>query len=63
MPAMDDSGLDPQQVDGLTDLDPEAFRAALHAVADLMADYAARVEAYPVFPPVEPGSLAGLFPT
>ncbi|MCI0582270.1 MAG: pyridoxal-dependent decarboxylase [Chloroflexi bacterium] len=54
--------LDPQQVDGLTDLDPEAFRTALHAVADLMADYAARVESYPVFPPVEPGRLAGLFP-
>ncbi len=54
--------LDPQQVDGLTDLDPEAFRAALHAVADAMADYAARVEDYPVFPAVEPGALAGLFP-
>jgi aromatic-L-amino-acid decarboxylase len=54
--------LDPQQVDGLTDLDPEAFRAALHAVADLMADYAARVEDYPVLPPIEPGSLVGLFP-
>jgi aromatic-L-amino-acid decarboxylase len=54
--------LDRQQVDGLTDLDPEAFRAALHAVADVMADYAAGVESYPVFPPVEPGSLAALFP-
>jgi len=54
--------LDPQQVDGLIDLDPEAFRAALHAVADVMADYVARVESYPVFPPIEPGSLAGLFP-
>ena len=54
--------LDPQQVDGLTDLDPEAFRAALHAVADVMADYAAHVEDYPVFPPIEPGSLVGLFP-
>ena len=27
-----------------------------------MADYAAHVEDYPVFPPIEPGSLAGLFP-
>ncbi|MEW5991455.1 MAG: pyridoxal-dependent decarboxylase [Chloroflexota bacterium] len=54
--------LDRQQVDGLTDLDPEAFRAALHAVADVMADYAAAVESYPVFPPVEPGTLAALFP-
>jgi aromatic-L-amino-acid decarboxylase len=56
------TSLDPQQLDGLTDLDPEAFRAALHAVADVMADYAAKVESFPVFPPVEPGSLAGLFP-
>jgi len=56
------TNLDPQQVDGLTDLDPEAFRAALHAVADVMADYAAGVESYPVLPPVEPGSLAGFFP-
>jgi aromatic-L-amino-acid decarboxylase len=52
----------PEQIDGLTDLDPEAFRVALHAVADAMADYAARLEDYPVFPPIEPGSLAGLFP-
>lgn len=54
--------LDRQQLTGLTDLDPEAFRAALHAVADVMADYAARVEDYPVFPPIEPGSLVGPFP-
>jgi aromatic-L-amino-acid decarboxylase len=59
---MGEEGLDPQQISGLTDLDPEAFRAALHAVADVMADYAAHVEDYPVFPPIEPGSLAGLFP-
>jgi aromatic-L-amino-acid decarboxylase len=54
--------LDPAQSSGLTDLDPEAFRAAAHAVVDLMADYYARVEAFPVFPPVEPGSIAPLFP-
>jgi aromatic-L-amino-acid decarboxylase len=58
----DPTDLDPQQRDGLTDLDPEAFRSALHAVADVMADYAAAVESYPVFPTVEPGSLTGLFP-
>ncbi|HTC85501.1 MAG TPA: pyridoxal-dependent decarboxylase, partial [Candidatus Acidoferrum sp.] len=31
-------------------------------VVDLMADYLARVEDYPVFPPIEPGSLGPLFP-
>lgn len=51
-----------EQLTGLTDLDPVAFRAALHAVADVMADYAAHVEDYPVFPPIEPGSLVSLFP-
>ena len=43
-------------------MDPDAFRAAGHAVVDLMADYLAGVERYPVFPPIEPGSLAPLFP-
>jgi aromatic-L-amino-acid/L-tryptophan decarboxylase len=43
-------------------MDPEAFRAAAHEVVDAMADYLARVESYPVFPPIEPGSLAPLFP-
>ncbi len=43
-------------------MDPAAFRAAAHAVADLMADYLERVESYPVFPPVEPGTLAPRFP-
>jgi aromatic-L-amino-acid/L-tryptophan decarboxylase len=43
-------------------MDPEAFRAAAHAVVDLMADYLARVETYPVLPPIEPGSLAPVFP-
>src|SRR5512143_3264930 len=54
--------LDPAQSIGLTDLDPEAFRAAAHAVVDLMADYYARVEEFAVFPPVQPGSIAPLFP-
>ncbi len=43
-------------------MDPEAFRAAAHAVVDLMADYLAGVDRYPVFPPIEPGSLGPLFP-
>jgi aromatic-L-amino-acid decarboxylase len=48
---------------GDTDMDPEAFRAAAHAVVDVMADYLAGVERYPVFPPIEPGTLRPLFPS
>ena len=47
----------------LLDMDPEAFRAAAHAVVDVMADYLESVEARPVFPTIEPGSLRPLFPT
>jgi aromatic-L-amino-acid decarboxylase len=57
------AGLDAAQVDGLGDMDPEAFRAAAHRVVDLMADYLAGVERYPVFPPIAPGTLRPLFPT
>ncbi len=46
---------------GLADMDPEAFRAAGHAVVDRLADYLATVDRYPVLPPVEPGSIAPLF--
>ncbi|TME12020.1 MAG: hypothetical protein E6I65_05095 [Chloroflexi bacterium] len=53
-----ESALDPAQVDGLTDLDPAAFRRVLHEVADLMADYAETLAERPVLPPVEPGSIA-----
>jgi aromatic-L-amino-acid decarboxylase len=52
-----------EQVDGLLDMDPETFRGAAHAVVDLMAEYLASVESYPVFPPIEPGSLAPRFPS
>ncbi len=54
--------LDPAQVDGLTDLDPEAFRAVAHRVADLMADYLAGVERFAVFPSIEPGSILPQLP-
>jgi aromatic-L-amino-acid decarboxylase len=47
---------------GHGDMDPEAFRAAAHRVVDLVADYLAHVEEHPVFPNVEPGTLAPLFP-
>ncbi len=54
--------LDPAQVDGLLDMDPEAFRAAARAVVDVMADYLARVESFDVFPSIEPGTLGPRFP-
>ena len=44
-------------------MDPPDFRAAAHAVADLMADYLETVETRAVFPIIEPGSLAPLFPS
>jgi aromatic-L-amino-acid decarboxylase len=59
--AVRDPELDPAQVDGLLDMDPEAFRAAAHQVVDVMADYLASIERHAVLPPVEPGSLAPLF--
>ena len=43
-------------------MDPAAFRAAGHAVVDLMADYLDTVEGRAVFPSVEPASLRPLFP-
>ncbi len=54
--------LDAAQRDGLTDIDPAAFRAAAHAVVDVMADYLDSIEDRPVFPSIEPGSLRPLFP-
>ena len=53
---------DPVQVDGLGDMDPEAFRVAAHAVVAMMADYLATVEDRPVLPPIEPGSIGPLLP-
>jgi len=54
--------LDEAQRNGLGDMDPERFRAAAHAAVDLMADYLAGVERYPVLPPVAPGELRARFP-
>jgi aromatic-L-amino-acid decarboxylase len=62
-PRMRSDGLDPAQVDGLGDLDADAYRRALHEVADLIADYAESLPERPVLPPVEPGSIAPLFPS
>ena len=57
-----DAALDPAQVDGLLDMDPATFRSAAHEVVDVIADYLESIESYPVFPNVEPGSIAPLFP-
>src|SRR5262245_51884399 len=54
--------LDAEQVSGLGDMGPEAFRAAAHEVVDRIADYLATIEGRAVFPPVEPGSIAPSFP-
>ena len=54
--------LEPEQRTGLLDMEPETFRAAAHEVVDLMADYLAEVERYPVLPPIEPGALGPRFP-
>lgn len=43
-------------------MDAAAFRAAAHHVVDLIADYLESIEDYPVFPNVEPGSIAPQFP-
>jgi aromatic-L-amino-acid/L-tryptophan decarboxylase len=55
-------GLDPAQLDGLGDLDAASYRRALHEVADVIADYAESLPDRSVLPPVEPGSIAPLFP-
>ena len=55
--------LDPAQVAGLGDMDPERFRAAAHAVVDAMADYLAGVGERPVLPAIEPGSIRPQLPT
>jgi len=54
--------MDPHDGQALLDMDPEAFRAAAHAVVDVMADYLEDIESYAVFPTIEPGSLRPLFP-
>jgi aromatic-L-amino-acid decarboxylase len=50
------------QLDGLLDMDQDAFRAAAHAVVDLLADYLETIEAQAVFPAVEPGEIVPRLP-
>ena len=44
------------------DLPPEDFRAAMHRVADLVADYLEGVGDRPVLPPVSPGEVRRVLP-
>ncbi|MBN2448600.1 MAG: amino acid decarboxylase [Phycisphaerae bacterium] len=44
------------------DMPVEEFRAAMHEVADLMADYLGGVDNYPVVPPIRPGDVARMLP-
>ncbi len=55
-------GLDEEQVAGLGDMDPEAFRAAAHRTVDIMADYLAGLDAREVMPSIEPGELRSQLP-
>jgi aromatic-L-amino-acid/L-tryptophan decarboxylase len=57
------TGLGAAGEDDLLDMGPEEFRRAAHEVVDLMADYLASIEDYAVFPNVEPGTIAPLFPS
>ena len=52
----------PEQLTGLTDLDPAALRSALLAAVDVIVEEAERIESRAVFPAIEPGTLAPLFP-
>jgi aromatic-L-amino-acid decarboxylase len=55
-------GLTEEQQAGLADMSAADFRAAAHAVADLMADYLESVEARSVLPSIEPGTVRPQFP-
>ena len=59
----DAADLDPEQIVGLADMDPESFRAAAHRVVDLMADYLVDVERHDVLPAIAPGSVAARLPS
>jgi aromatic-L-amino-acid decarboxylase len=52
-----DPGLDAAQLAGQGDMPAGEMRAALHAAADLVADYLAGVERFAILPPIRPGDL------
>jgi aromatic-L-amino-acid/L-tryptophan decarboxylase len=61
--ATDRAELAAEQLTGLGDMSADDFRAAAHRVVDVMADYLANVESFPVLPAIEPGSVVGRLPT
>ena len=61
--AIDTASLDPEQLAGLADMDPAAFRAAAHRVVDLMADYIEDIERHAVLPSIAPGAVSGELPS
>src|SRR5437667_65847 len=60
--AMDLAELADEQLTGLGDMSTEDFRAAGHRVVDVMADYLANVESFPVLPAIAPGSVVDQLP-
>ena len=51
-----------ETLDFLGDMPAREFRAASHRVADTLADYLEKVEAYPVLPRIVPGDVQRLLP-
>ena len=45
------------------DIPPLEFRATMHRVADILADYLENVGKYPVVPKVSPGEIRASLPT
>ena len=62
-PAAAQPAITPEQLDGLTDLDPDALREALHAAVEVVVAHLTGLPDRPVFPSLEPGTLVGLFPS
>lgn len=52
------AGLDQAQLQAAGDMPAAESRAALHAVADMVADYLASIEDYAVLPDLQPGDLS-----
>jgi aromatic-L-amino-acid decarboxylase len=53
---------DPQPETPIGDMPNDEFRAAMHRVADMVADYLAHVRDYPVLPKIEPGGVRAALP-
>ncbi len=62
-PAATDPAVTSEQIGGLTDLDPDALRDALHAAVEVVIAHLTGLPDRPVFPSIEPGTLVGLFPS